>query len=84
MLGALDGITILEITGNMSGAIVTMLLCDNGARVIRVENDIHTNARNTPEYAVWDRGKEKFHLNLHKDSEANKHDSLDISSFFTN
>ena len=65
-MGALNGITVLDITDNMSGAIATMLLCDNGARVIRVETDPCTNSRTAPKYAIWDRGKEKFHLDLNK------------------
>ena len=37
MTGALDGITVVDLTQGMAGAIATMFLCDNGARVVRVE-----------------------------------------------
>jgi crotonobetainyl-CoA:carnitine CoA-transferase CaiB-like acyl-CoA transferase len=63
MASALDGITILDLTEGPAGALATMLLCDHGARVIRVV-DIHNNAPRRGGYLVWDRGKECVRLDL--------------------
>ena len=82
MLGALNGITVLDITDNMSGAIATMLLCDNGARVIRAETDPHPNSRTAPKYAIWDRGKEKFHLGLNKNLKGDEHSQASVTRLF--
>jgi crotonobetainyl-CoA:carnitine CoA-transferase CaiB-like acyl-CoA transferase len=64
MAGALDGITVVDLTEGIAGALATMLLCDNGARVIRLEYQGSERKRQTPEYAVWDRGKESVFFDL--------------------
>ena len=64
MAGALDGVTVLDLTRGAAGALATMLLCDNGARVIRLEHGGSEHERQTPPYAVWDRGKESVFLDL--------------------
>jgi crotonobetainyl-CoA:carnitine CoA-transferase CaiB-like acyl-CoA transferase len=63
MASALDGITVLDLTQGSAGALATMLLCDHGARVIRVV-DIHDTAARRGGYLVWDRGKECVRLDL--------------------
>ncbi|MDA1349281.1 MAG: CoA transferase [Chloroflexi bacterium] len=63
MGGALAGITVLEMTTGMSGALAAMFLCDNGARVIRIDRPGST-LRGQPSYRVWDRGKESVLLYL--------------------
>lgn len=63
MASALDGITVLDLTDGPAGALTTMLLCDHGARVIRVV-DIHDTAPRHGGYLVWDRGKEGIRLDL--------------------
>ena len=63
MASALDGITILDLTEGPAGALATMLLCDHGARVIRVV-DRHATAPRHGGYLVWDRGKECLQLDL--------------------
>jgi crotonobetainyl-CoA:carnitine CoA-transferase CaiB-like acyl-CoA transferase len=63
MASALDGITVLDLTQGPAGALATMLLCDHGARVIRVV-DIHDPAARRGGYLVWDRGKECIRLDL--------------------
>jgi crotonobetainyl-CoA:carnitine CoA-transferase CaiB-like acyl-CoA transferase len=55
--------TILDLTEGPAGALATMLLCDHGARVIRVV-DIHATALRHGGYLVWDRGKECLQLEL--------------------
>ena len=64
MTSSLDGISVLDLTHGMAGAVAGMLLCDNGARVIRVEYCGSEEVRQQPAYAVWDRGKESIFLNL--------------------
>ncbi len=64
MVSALDGITVLDLTRDMVGALATMVLCDNGARVVRVETPESEHVRSRPGYAVWDRGKESIVLDL--------------------
>lgn len=38
MPGALDGVRIIDLTGMVSGPTATMLLADQGADVVKVEN----------------------------------------------
>lgn len=64
MGSALDGITVLDLTEGMAGALASMFLCDNGARVIRVDAPGTEEQRSDPGYAVWDRGKESIFLDL--------------------
>jgi crotonobetainyl-CoA:carnitine CoA-transferase CaiB-like acyl-CoA transferase len=63
MASALDGITVLDLTGGPAGALATMLLCDHGARIIRVV-DVHDQTARHGGYLVWDRGKEGVRLDL--------------------
>jgi len=63
MASALDGLTILDLTEGSAGALATMLLCDHGARVIRVVDRDDTVPRRGG-YIVWDRGKECVRLDL--------------------
>ena len=64
MVSALDGITVFDLSDGMAGALAGMFLCDNGARVIRVEGPGTEDQRSDPGYAVWDRGKESIFLDL--------------------
>src|SRR5215471_12720107 len=63
MASALDGITVLDLSDGPAGALATMLLCDHGARVIRVV-DINDTILRRGGYLVWDRGKECIQLDL--------------------
>ena len=63
MASALHGMTILDLTDGPAGAIATMLLCDHGARVIRVVERHETISRQGG-YLVWDRGKACLQLAL--------------------
>ncbi|MBI3329722.1 MAG: CoA transferase [Nitrospinae bacterium] len=63
MVGALDSMTVLDLTDGPAGALATMLLCDHGARVIRVV-DIQGTAPRRGGYLVWDRGKECMALDI--------------------
>ncbi len=62
MASALDGITVVDATQGMAGALATMFLCDNGARVIRVESTKAGPEREIPGNRVWHRGKESVAL----------------------
>ena len=72
MPGALDGITVLDLTRQRPGALAGMFLCDNGARVIRLEMPDAADARAAPIYMVWDRGKESVSLDISAEQEAFK------------
>ena len=56
MAGALDDITVLDLTRGAAGALATMFLGDNGARVIRILGD-EGHALRDGGFRVWDRGK---------------------------
>ena len=64
MASALEGITVLDITQGMAGALATMMLCDNGARVVHVETPDDDERQSRPGYSVWDRGKESVTVDL--------------------
>ena len=51
-------------TDGMAGAMSTMFLCDNGARVVRVDDAAGAARRKAPGYMVWDRGKQSVFLDL--------------------
>ncbi len=57
MAGALDGITVIDLTKGPAGALATMFLGDHGAHVIRVLDDVAQLHRDGG-YRVWDRGKD--------------------------
>ena len=57
MSSALDGLKVLDLSDGMAGALAGMFLCDNGARVIRIDAPGGENIRSDLGYAVWDRGK---------------------------
>ena len=64
MAGALDGITVLDLSHGMAGAMATMSLRDHGARVILIEMPGSEALRAGPGYKMWDRGKESIILDL--------------------
>ena len=61
---ALEGICVLDLTTGMAGALATMFLCDNGARVVRVVGNEESILRREPGFALWDRGKEVVILDV--------------------
>lgn len=64
MPSALDGITVVDLTRGMAGALAAMFLCDNGARVIRVEDASEPEHPRPVGYHIWNRGKESLTLDL--------------------
>lgn len=61
---ALDGICVFDLTTGMAGALASMFLCDNGARVVRVVGNDESVLRREPGFALWDRGKEAVILDM--------------------
>ena len=64
MPGALDGVTVVDLSDGMAGALFTMMMCDNGARVIRLERPGAGAYRQTSLYRMLDRGKQSVFLDL--------------------
>ena len=67
---ALEGITVLDLTDGPAGAIATMFLADNGARVIHAMPRGGGAMRTGPAYRIWDRGKESIFLDVREDASA--------------
>ena len=65
---ALDDIVVLDFSIGKAGAICSMLLSDNGARVIRIA-EVSQLVRMHPEFAALDRGKELRQIDLPKDED---------------
>ena len=61
---AFDGTTVVDLTRGMAGTLATMFLCDNGARVIRVEDSVDPELPRPEGYRIWNRGKENLSLDL--------------------
>ncbi len=70
MVRALEGITVLDLTDGPAGAIATMFLVDNGARVIHAMPSGGAATRADPAYRIWDRGKESVFLDVQTDADA--------------
>ncbi len=70
MVRALEGITVLDLTDGPAGAIATMFLADNGARVIHATTEDTAAARGHPAYRTWDRGKQSVFLDVRSDAAA--------------
>ena len=60
----------------MAGALATMFLCDNGARVVHLDRPGSSAPRDEPGYPVWDRGKESVVLDLGQALEGSGSDEL--------
>jgi len=66
MPAILDGVTVLDLSTGPAAALATMMLSDQGARVIRVvEHDAPIFRHGG--FIVWDRGKERMALNFDND-----------------
>ena len=69
MPGALDGITAIDVSNGTASALFTMMLSDNGARVIRLERPGAGAERQGSLYRMLDRGKESVFLDLDRAAE---------------
>ena len=66
MPAILDGITVLDLSIGPAAALATMMLSDQGARVIRVVEHNAPIFRDGG-FIVWDRGKERMTLDFDRD-----------------
>ena len=57
MAGVLDGFRVLEFGGYTATQVLGMLLCDQGADVVKVEPPAGERMRGEAAFAVWNRGK---------------------------
>ena len=67
MPAILDGITILDLSTGPAAALATMLLGDQGARVIRLVEPDAPVFRDGG-FVIWDRGKERMALDIEQDN----------------
>src|SRR5829696_2537888 len=56
--GALDGLLVLDLAGNVSGAFAGKILCDLGARVVMIEPEAGSPARRLGLFDYLAGGKE--------------------------
>jgi crotonobetainyl-CoA:carnitine CoA-transferase CaiB-like acyl-CoA transferase len=61
---ALDGLRVVDFSTGLAGAITAMVLCDNGAHVIKVEPPGGDPDRALPAFAQWRRGQESVVADL--------------------
>ncbi|PKB78624.1 MAG: hypothetical protein BZY88_17495 [SAR202 cluster bacterium Io17-Chloro-G9] len=66
--GALRDIRVLDFGHYIPGPLLGMLLCDQGAEVIKVERPEGDPARSQPAFATWNRGKRSVVLDLKSDA----------------
>ena len=69
MTNVLQGITVLDLSTGIAGAVAGMFLSDNGAKVNRTTYSDKPNERNNPGFHVWDRGKHKIDIDVCKSLE---------------
>ncbi len=67
MTGALDGVTVVDLTWGRAGPMATGLLADHGATVVRVEPPGGDPYRSMVSRAAYDRGKQSLILDLRTD-----------------
>lgn len=71
-----EGITVLDFTQGFAGAIVTMVMADNGASVTRIEPSVGSGRSRDPSerqagYRQWHRGKRRLGVDLKDGNDAN-------------
>jgi len=66
MSGPLETLSVVDLSRGMAGGLATMLLSDNGARVIKVEPVGGDPLRVIATSPVWNRGKKSIMLDLGK------------------
>ncbi|MCH7802349.1 MAG: CoA transferase [Chloroflexi bacterium] len=70
MAGALEPYRILEFGGQVAGAVLGMLLADQGAEVVKIEPPDGDPLRGHPVFSVWNRGKKSVVLDLAQERDA--------------
>ena len=64
MVGALNGLRVLDLSTGIAGPIATMILADNGAEVTRIESPRGDPFAAQSGYNVWQRGKRNAVIDL--------------------
>ena len=64
MAGPCSGLTVLDFSWGMPGALATVVLADFGAEVIKVEPPNGDTFRSQPSWLAWNRGKKSIVLDL--------------------
>lgn len=67
---ALSGLTVIDLSSGLAGALATMFLADNGARVVRVVSGDEDVVREPDIFAVYDRGAEVVQIDPDADTGA--------------
>jgi crotonobetainyl-CoA:carnitine CoA-transferase CaiB-like acyl-CoA transferase len=60
MSGPCTGLSVLDLSNSLAGAVTTMLLADNGADVTLAEPQSGHPLRSQPGFLVWSRGKQSL------------------------
>jgi crotonobetainyl-CoA:carnitine CoA-transferase CaiB-like acyl-CoA transferase len=63
MLDATAGLRVLDLTEGLAGPLVTMILADFGAEVVRVSAEA-AKGPDEPSHLLLDRGKKHLHVDL--------------------
>lgn len=66
MSGPLQSLSVIDLSRGMAGGLATMLLGDNGAKIIKVEPPAADPLRTHPAHPVWNRGKKSITLDFTK------------------
>ncbi len=61
---ACDGVRVIDFSRGMGGSIATMVLADNGADVIKIEQPGGSPERKQPAFLQWGRGKRSVVLDI--------------------
>ena len=78
MAGALDGIRVVDLSWGLAGAVATMVMCDNGAEVVKLEPPGGDPQRALPAFAQWHRGKKSAVADLASD--AGRRDAMSLAA----
>lgn len=63
--GIFAGLRVVDLTTGMAGPMVSMILADHGADVIKCEHPGGDWARELPAFSMWNRGKRSVRCDLH-------------------
>ncbi|MEE2665069.1 MAG: CoA transferase, partial [Myxococcota bacterium] len=79
-MDALGGLRVIDLSRGFCGAVVSQLLADYGAEVIRVESPQGDVLREQPAYYFWQRGKQSVTLDLALDRDRRRARQLATSA----
>ncbi len=67
MVRPLEGLTVVDLSWGLPGALVSMFLGDYGAEVFKIEPPGGDDLRSQPGFSMWQRGKKSVVLDLKRD-----------------